>query len=100
VLATLAPCFHKSIFLGCALVSLGALEGEGDVAHPHRATTVYANAGARAGVEVPIVKPLSVRLAGDVDATLTRTTLHLDGRAAWTTPPVCGALDAAAVVVF
>ena len=101
LLATLVPCLHRSVVFGCALVSLGALDGEGlGVSHPDRATTVYANAGARAGLEVPVVRFVSARLSADGAATLTQTTLHLNGAAAWTTPPICGSIGASAVAVF
>ena len=44
-LATLVPCGHLSYFAGCALVSLGGLQGE-NVALERRDTTFFAAAGA------------------------------------------------------
>ena len=46
----------------------------------------------RLGTEIHLVKFLYLRIHLDVLATLTRTTLHIDGKDAWTTPQASGAL--------
>jgi hypothetical protein len=72
---------------------VGALQGAGEkVVEPRQESTFYAGAGARVGTEIHLVKFLYLRIHLGVLATLTRTTLHIDGKAAWTTPPVSGDL--------
>jgi hypothetical protein len=93
LVATLAPCGHGRLLLACALVSVGTLQGAGErVAQPRQESTFYAAAGARLGAELPLVRVLYLRVHLDLLATLTRTTLHLDDKPAWITPPVSGAL--------
>jgi hypothetical protein len=93
LLALLAPCAHLKVVLACALVAAGALQGEGiGLASPNRQTTFYAAAGARLGVELPLPHRLSVGLHLDGLAPLVRTTLQVDGRDVWVTPPFSGAL--------
>ncbi len=95
LLGTLAPCFHRSMIVGCALVSAGALAGSSEgVTRPAQVTTPFAALGARIGVEVPLVSELSARIHADLLGGLTRTTLELDGLPVWTTPPISGALGA------
>jgi len=93
-LATLVPCGHLSYFAGCALVSLGGLQGE-NVALERRDTTFYAAAGARLGAAIPIYGILRARAHADLLATLTRTVLFFGGVETWRTPPLQGALGLA-----
>jgi hypothetical protein len=93
LLVTFVPCAHYRFLLGCALVSVGALQGAGEnVSLPREGTTFYAAAGARLGAEIHLVKFLYLCPHLDIQATLTRTTLQIDGRNAWTTPPISGDL--------
>jgi len=101
LLVTFVPCAHWRFLLGCGLVAVGALQGAGEnVAEPRQASTFYAAAGARLGTEIHLVKFLYLRIHLDILATLTRTTLQIDGRDAWTTPPVSGALGASFAANF
>jgi hypothetical protein len=101
LLASLAPCLHVRIARGCVVGSLGALRGgAAGLAHPNTVTTGYGSVGARAGVEIPVYGPLAVDFHADLAATLTRTTLDLNGMPAWTTPPLSGALAAGVAARF
>lgn len=96
-------CLHVRSFFGCGLAYVGALRAAGhDVPLPRRTTLLYAAAGARLGFEIPLYSVLSLRLSGDLLATLTRITLRESGGPAeyWTTPPLSGAFGAAAVGRF
>jgi hypothetical protein len=101
LLASLVPCGHWRIFIVCGLGSLGALRGAGSgVDEPKEDTTLFAAAGVRGGVEVPVTGPLSARIYGDFNATLTPTSLQLGGETVWASPPVHGAIGLAAQVSF
>jgi hypothetical protein len=100
LLLSIVPCAHRGLLLVCALGSLGSLRGmaEGPGGHPER--TIFGSAGVRAGVEIPLDTTLSARLAGDVGATLTPTTLYLNGEEVWSTPPLSAALGLAVQADF
>jgi hypothetical protein len=70
------------------------------IAMPQPDKAVYAGAGARAGVEIPLWSMLRLRLSGDVLGTLQPTTARIDGRAVWKTFPVNGALGGGVVADF
>jgi hypothetical protein len=100
-------CVHLPVpraeAFGCGVVYVGALRGAGhDIARPERTTLAYATGGARLGVELPLYSILSLRVYGDLLATLTRITLRESGGPAefWSTPPLSGAVGAAAVGTF
>jgi len=97
----LAPCAHFRVLSGCALVGAGAMLGEGlDVAEPRRDTTPWAALGVRGAVELQLRKWLWLRAHLDLLATLTRTTLYLNGTKAWVTPPLSGLLGLALFASF
>jgi hypothetical protein len=95
LLATLLPCVHFDPLFACALGSLGALQGSGEgVSSPRKATTLYARAGARLGVDLALGGSVGLWVFGDLAGNLTRTTLELDGRPAWESPALGGDLGA------
>lgn len=100
-LASLVPCGHWRVIVVCALGSVGALRGVGSgVDLPKEDTTLFGAVGVRGGVEIPVAGPLSARIYGDFNATLTPTSLMLGGETVWESPPVHGALGIAAQVSF
>jgi hypothetical protein len=97
----LAPCFHYKVALGCALVGVGSLSGTGTgVDVPESASTLYANAGARLGAEIPLGGPVALRVGGDVLLPLVSTRLRLRGVDVWTSPAVTAALGAGVLASF
>ena len=91
----------SSVFIGCALVSAGALRGSGeDIDREASDTTFYAAAGARAGAELPLSALVAVRVHLDLVGVLTRTTLRISERSVWTTEPVFASLGVAGVLRF
>jgi hypothetical protein len=99
--ATLAPCVHRSIVGGCALVTLAALRGSGEnLNEANQATTPFIALGARALIEFPQDSTVAFRANVDVASPLTRTTLKVGDNAVWTTPPINVALGLAGVVRF
>ncbi len=98
LLATAFVCRHFGAFRACATASAGALEGSGaGVDEPRKDTTLFGAVGARAGVELRVSGWFAMEAFLDVRGTLTRTVLSIDGRDAWTTPPVSGALGLGAI---
>jgi hypothetical protein len=89
LLGLLVPCAHVGLFVGCPVLALGELAGEGiKVGSPNRAATFYAAAGLRAGFEAALTALLAVRLHTDIVAPLVKTTLEDRGQDIWTTPAV------------
>jgi hypothetical protein len=69
VTGALVPCGHVSWFVGCLVAELGQLRGTvvATSATPDHQATLYGRAGARLGVEIPIVRDrLFVRLAANL----------------------------------
>jgi hypothetical protein len=99
----LVPCGHWRIAFGCGLVALGAQEGTFPATERTR-SRVFAAGGLRVGVEIPIpipmVKPLSLRLSGDVLLTPYASRFRVVDLPQWETPPVSGALGAGLFTVF
>jgi hypothetical protein len=89
------------VFALCGLGTVGALHGVGSgVAGARSDTTPFGALGLRGGVEIPIAGIFAVDLHGDAAATLTRTTLQLEGHDVWTTPRASVALGAGVLVHF
>jgi hypothetical protein len=92
---TIAPCVHSSALFVCAVGSIGSLRGEGvNVRTPHVDHGLYAAAGGRGGLEVPLQGPLFLRMELDFLATLARVELEVDGAPAWTAPAYSAVLGA------
>lgn len=99
--ATVVPCAHYGVLLGCLLGTFGALRAEGEsVTTPLRETKLYAAIGGRVGVEIPVGSIFAIGVHGDLFAPLTQITLRLNDRDVWTTPVVAGGLGAALAVTF
>lgn len=95
LLASLLPCGHRSVFLGCAVFAAGSLQAEGGgVAFPTKDRATYAAIGARLGVEVPVTGVVFVTGYASVLATITRLELAVAGREIWQTAPITLALGA------
>jgi hypothetical protein len=103
--ASLVPCGHWRWFVGCGVVSVGALRAAGTNFDTNKENSgFYAVAGLRVGLEWPLpnLERLALRVSGDGLVTLRSMTAFRsdDGRAVWRTPPVAGLLGAGAVVHF
>ena len=95
---SLVPCGHLRWFVGCAVISVGALRLEGvDLAGASSGAAVYLAAGLRAGLEWPIPRlpVIALRLSADVLATMHPIrAARADEREVWRTPPFAGVLAA------
>jgi hypothetical protein len=99
--ATVAPCLHRGVALGCLVGTFGALFGKGEeVDHPKNDITPFISVGVRGGADLSLGRIPSIRLYGEMARTITLTTLHLSGRRVWTTPPVTLGLGAAVLANF
>ncbi len=93
LLGSLLPCVHLGVGFACAVGSLGVLQGSGeDVSQPAKATTLFGAAGARGGVDIPVSDAVGIVVQADVRANLARTTLRLNDREVWSSPPLSGDL--------
>jgi hypothetical protein len=96
---TLAPCARYRFLLGCLELELGGLHGAGlGFDHTRQDTTVYAAAGALAGVEFGLVRHLALRVVVDGMVPLRPTHLVANGGVVWSTP-VLGASASPTLVV-
>lgn len=100
LLGALVPCLRRGIVEGCAVVAAGALRSSADRGSPANETSFHLAVGPRLAVVVPLSDVLALQLHGDALMAVTRTTLHVDGAAVWTTPLVSGLLGAAVEVRF
>src|SRR6185503_9125918 len=81
-LATALPCFHARLFSGCALIAVGAQTAEGvNLPITRQGVALFAAAGARAGIEVPLIPKLELALSADLLAAITRTRFTADSAA-------------------
>ena len=101
VLAAIVPCAYFGAFLACAIAQGGALRVSSGGVPDQRATwTASWQAGARAGVLVPVGESLSLRVRSDLLANLDRARLALRNEQVWTASSVGGSLGIDAVVRF
>lgn len=99
LVASLRPCGHIAPFVGCGVLSFGALRSEHEPTGERRAAFVAA-VGLRPGVELDVYGPLRVALHATLDVPLVRTTVYVDGAEIWRTPVVEGSAGATAVAEF
>ncbi len=96
---SLVPCGHYKWFVGCGLVTLGALRVEGrDISRPQADTGIYFGAGVRVGVEWAVIPALALRLTGDVLVTVHPMNALVNDREVWRTPPFTGAVGGGLVL--
>jgi hypothetical protein len=101
LLASLVPCWHREALFVCGLGSFGVLRGAGDGVDKKRDdATLFGEAGARVGLEIPVSAPFSFVVHGDLAAITTPTELHLAGREVWTTAPLSAAVGVAGQLHF
>jgi len=86
----LVPCAHIWQGYICAVLSLGAIQGEIIGASPSRHSSFHAMLGPRIGLSIPVVRWLS--LDGHLDASygLTSTSLRIGTDDLWTTATISG----------
>jgi hypothetical protein len=101
VLGAVVPCAYFGAFLACAVAQGGALRVSSGGVPDQRATwTASWQAGARAGVLIPVGESLSLRVRSDLLVNLDRVSLGLRGAPVWTAPLFGGSLGIDAVVRF
>lgn len=101
MMASLVPCMHRSVLVGCAVVSMGSLEATGaGVDAPATRSALYLGLGLRAGIEVPLGATFALSARAEVLAPLVHTTLRLDGADVWSTPALAGSLGLGLLAFF
>jgi hypothetical protein len=84
----LVPCGHVGVVFLCAVGELGRWTAWGlDVIGSQTRGTLFAEAGARVGLEWPLSETLALRLRGDALLNLHQSALELVGRS-WPAPSV------------
>jgi hypothetical protein len=97
----IAPCLMAGAWAACGIVYLGSMQTRGsDVAVPLERSLLFAAAGARAELSIPLVLPVELRVHLDGMKTLTLSHLYLHQREVWQTPPFWAAFGVSAGVVF
>lgn len=95
----LAFCWHKSAAVLCALGGAGVVQAVGDdVGIPFDRSSLYAHAGGRFALEIPVVGPLALRVSFDAVFPFTRTTVRIGGEPAWSVQPAALAVGAGLVL--
>jgi hypothetical protein len=83
----LGPCLHFDPLFVCATAWIGSLRAEGvALAAPRTDSTLYAAAGTRVGLELPLNDRFAFRPELDLQTTLLPVELQVDGVAAWQAP--------------
>ncbi len=102
VLGAVVPCAYFGPFLACAVAQGGALRvSSGGVPETHATWTGSWQAGARAGVLIPVGESLFLRVHSDLLVNLDRARLELRvGQVVWTAPLFDSSLGIDAVVRF
>lgn len=99
--AELTGCGFLSPLFGCGIAQAGAFFGSGDdFATNESITKVYVAVGVRAGVELPLVRPLHFRIYIDGLAPLARTDLLVAETRVWRMPAFSGAMGFQLVLRF
>jgi hypothetical protein len=95
IVGSLVPCLHLGGPFGCVVFSGGTLGATSvGTAAPHTDHAPWWAAGLRAGAEISLQGPLSLRAYAELLATLTRDRLSIDGAPAYTFAPWSGGLGA------
>ena len=96
--ALLAPCFKHRWAAVCGLVGIGSEVATGlGYTEARSVTAVWAAAGGRLAVEIPLAAKWRISLRADLLAPLTRMELVVGPDVVWRTHPVTSALGAAAM---
>lgn len=100
-LASLLPCVHGGLVLGCAIVGGGVLRSRGEnLGNASAATTPVAVAGARAALELPLTNGVLIQGHVDVLGMLWESRLVVGENEVWRTPRVATAFGLAYLTVF
>jgi hypothetical protein len=95
VVGSLVPCLHLGGPFGCFVFSGGSLGATSvGTSAPHTDHAPWWAAGLRAGGEIALQGPLSLRAYAELLATLTRDSLGIDGVVAYRLAPWSGGLGA------
>jgi hypothetical protein len=100
-LAALVPCAYLGRLLACGLLQGGSMQASGNgVLNAQSRAAGWWAAGGRAGVLLPVAGEVILRPRVDVLADLSRATLVLNGRDAWSADPVAISLGLDVVLRF
>lgn len=87
-LGSVVPCLRAGWFSGCGVVSVGAFQVESSAAEVRRATTVMAQAGARATADLHLTRRVTLVPWLEGAVVLTRTSIVSGTSTLWVTWPL------------
>jgi hypothetical protein len=90
IVGSTVPCVHLRFAFGCAVASGGTLGATSTAVQHGDVYRLWGAVGARAGVELPLGRPLSIRVYAELLAPLTPETLTVDGATAYKSKPFMG----------
>lgn len=98
---SLVPCLHYKIFAGCGVLTAGAIFSRGGlIAAPVRDSALHLLAGARAAVELPVFRSLSLWINANGLFALIQHRLTVDGIEAYRLPLFSGGLGIGFIIHF
>src|SRR5262249_14312120 len=98
---SIISCAHLGPFSGCSFARVGAFQGRApQVVAPVLQSSLFAALGLRAAYTLPVGSILALRGALEGGLPLVRTSLVIDGRAVWTSPPVFAGASLGALLKF
>jgi hypothetical protein len=105
---SLVPCLHGHWLMGCGLLTVGAVRSTvGADTTPEERTALYAGAGVRAGLEVPVSALLRLKgpavmaqVTGDFLVNMAQPGITIGGDVAWRVAAVSEAAGVRIVVIF
>jgi hypothetical protein len=89
IAGSVVPCFHRGVWFVCGLGVVGSVHGSSQdlIVKILEGNALYLGAGARAGVEVPLVGPFFFRPQLDALANFNPVELQVDNARVWKAPP-------------
>ncbi len=100
-MGALVPCAHLGQWSACAILAVGSMRAQSTgVSLPAIDYALYAHAGIRGAVAVPLSPMFAIRPTLDGFAALSRPSVELNGQTIWSTPPISGTLGVALLVDF
>ncbi|HEY8942978.1 MAG TPA: hypothetical protein VIM73_01900 [Polyangiaceae bacterium] len=97
----LVPCAHKPPFMACAVGLIGSMRAESlGVPDGDSDTQVFAAAGVRAGLELPLGAGIALRAYGDALGSARPLSARRNGASVWDTPLLTAAVSVGALSEF
>jgi hypothetical protein len=94
---TVVPCVHHGMLFGCALGTVGRQSASYEIEDD---SAWFGGGGVRAGIELPVIDPVALRLSGDLVATAATGRMSVGTMERWRSPTISGVVTAGVVADF